>query len=80
MAGAALAAFRQHLELQPELDKASEIGEALLSSLSLALGGAALCLVLAVPVGLLVVRYKGPLAIWRTLRSDQYGRTVQSRP
>ena len=43
---------------------AAEIGEALLSSLSLALGGAALCLVLAVPVGLLVVRYKGPLAIW----------------
>ena len=42
----------------------AEIGEALLSSLSLALGGAALCLVLAVPVGLLVVRYKGPLAIW----------------
>ena len=41
-----------------------EIGEALFSSLSLALGGAALCLVLAVPVGLLVVRYKGPLAIW----------------
>ena len=40
------------------------IGEALLSSLSLALGGAALCLVLAVPVGLLVVRYKGRLAIW----------------
>lgn len=40
------------------------IGEALFSSLSLALGGAALCLVLAVPVGLLVVRYKGPLAIW----------------
>ena len=30
----------------------------------LALGGAALCLVLAVPVGLLVVRYKGRLAIW----------------
>ena len=42
----------------------AEIGEALFSSLSLALGGAALCLVLAVPVGLLVVRYKGPLAIW----------------
>ncbi|MFJ7882242.1 ABC transporter permease [Pseudomonas sp. NPDC096917] len=40
------------------------IGEALFSSLSLALGGAALCLVLAVPVGLLVVRYKGQLAIW----------------
>ena len=40
------------------------IGEALLSSLSLALGGAALCLVLAAPVGLLVVRYKGRLAIW----------------
>ena len=34
----------------------AEIGEALFSSLSLALGGAALCLVLAVPVGLLVVR------------------------
>ena len=42
----------------------AEIGEALFSSLSLALGGAALCLVLAVSVGLLVVRYKGPLAIW----------------
>ena len=42
----------------------AEIGEALFSSLSLALGGVALCLVLAVPVGLLVVRYKGPLAIW----------------
>ena len=42
----------------------AQIGEALLSSLSLALGGAALCLVLAVPVGLLVVRYKGQLAIW----------------
>ena len=42
----------------------AEIGEALFSSLSLALGGAALCLVLAVPVGLLVVRYKGSLAIW----------------
>ncbi len=40
------------------------IGEALLSSLALSLGGAALCLVLAVPVGLLVVRYKGRLAIW----------------
>jgi iron(III) transport system permease protein len=40
------------------------IGEALLSSLALSLGGAALCLVLAVPVGLLVVRYKGQLAIW----------------
>lgn len=42
----------------------AQIGEALFSSLSLALGGAALCLVLAVPVGLLVVRYKGQLAIW----------------
>ena len=42
----------------------AEIGEALFSSLSLALGGAALCPHLAVPVGLLVVRYKGPLAIW----------------
>ena len=42
----------------------AEIGEALLSSLALSLGGAALCLVLAVPVGLLVVRYKGQLAIW----------------
>lgn len=41
----------------------AEIGEALLSSLTLSLG-AALCLMLAVPVGLLVVRYKGPLAIW----------------
>ena len=40
------------------------ITEALLSSLALSLGGAALCLVLAVPVGLLVVRYKGRLAIW----------------
>ena len=40
------------------------ISEALFASLSLALGGAALCLVLAVPVGLLVVRYKGQLAIW----------------
>jgi iron(III) transport system permease protein len=43
---------------------ASEIGEALLSSLMLSLGGAALCLALAVPVGLLVVRHKGRLAIW----------------
>jgi len=42
----------------------AEIGEALLSSLMLSLGGAALCLALAVPVGLLVVRYKGRLAIW----------------
>ena len=42
----------------------AEISEALLSSLALSLGGAALCLVLAVPVGLLVVRYKGQLAIW----------------
>ncbi|MGN8345081.1 ABC transporter permease [Pseudomonas sp. SMV71] len=41
-----------------------EIGEALLSSLALSLGGAALCLLLAVPVGLLVVRYKGRLAVW----------------
>ena len=40
------------------------IGEALLSSLALSLGGAAVCLVLAVPVGLLVVRHKGQLAIW----------------
>ncbi|WP_047283688.1 ABC transporter permease [Pseudomonas protegens] len=40
------------------------ISEALLSSLALSLGGAGLCLVLAVPVGLLVVRYKGRLAIW----------------
>ncbi|WP_249678115.1 ABC transporter permease [Pseudomonas abieticivorans] len=40
------------------------ISQALLSSLSLALGGAALCLALALPVGLLVVRYKGRLAIW----------------
>ncbi|WKV97010.1 iron ABC transporter permease [Pseudomonas sp. H22_DOA] len=40
------------------------ITEALLSSLALSLGGAALCLLLAVPVGLLVVRYKGQLAIW----------------
>ncbi|SEC53332.1 iron(III) transport system permease protein [Pseudomonas mohnii] len=43
---------------------AAAIGEALFSSLALSLGGAALCLVLAVPVGLLVVRYKGQLAIW----------------
>jgi iron(III) transport system permease protein len=43
---------------------ASEIGEALLSSLALSLGGAGLCLMLAVPVGLLVVRHKGRLAIW----------------
>jgi hypothetical protein len=42
----------------------AEISEALLSSLALSLGGAALCLVLAVPVGLLVVRYKGQLAMW----------------
>ena len=40
------------------------IGQALLSSLSLALGGAALCLLLALPVGLLVVRHKGRLALW----------------
>ena len=33
-------------------------------SLALSLGGAAFCLVLAVPVGLLVVRHKGQLAIW----------------
>ena len=36
------------------------IGEALLTSLSLALGGAALCLALALPVGLLVVRHRWP--------------------
>ncbi|UVJ44492.1 iron ABC transporter permease [Pseudomonas sp. LS1212] len=42
----------------------AEISKALLSSLSLALGGAALSLALALPVGLLVVRYKGRLAIW----------------
>ncbi|WP_407313073.1 ABC transporter permease [Pseudomonas sp. nanlin1] len=42
----------------------AQIGEALLASLSLSLGGAALCLVLALPVGLLVVRYKGRLAVW----------------
>jgi iron(III) transport system permease protein len=42
----------------------AEIGKALLSSLSLSLGGAALSLALALPVGLLVVRYKGRLAIW----------------
>ncbi|KAF1010608.1 MAG: Sulfate transport system permease protein CysW [Pseudomonas fluorescens] len=41
-----------------------DISEALLSSLALSLGGAAVCLALAVPVGLLVVRYKGQLAIW----------------
>jgi iron(III) transport system permease protein len=40
------------------------IGEALLTSLSLALGGAALCLALALPVGLLVVRHQGRLALW----------------
>lgn len=40
------------------------IGEALLTSLALALGGAALCLALALPVGLLVVRHRGRLAIW----------------
>ena len=40
------------------------IGKALLASMSLALGGAALCLALALPVGLLVVRYKGRLASW----------------
>jgi iron(III) transport system permease protein len=40
------------------------ISQALLSSLSLALGGAALSLALALPVGLLVVRHKGRLAIW----------------
>jgi len=42
----------------------AEISEALLSSLALSLGGAALCLLFAVPVGLLVVRYKGQLALW----------------
>ena len=44
--------------------RSAAITEALLSSLALSLGGAALCLLLAVPVGLLVVRYKGRLAIW----------------
>ncbi len=43
---------------------AAAIGEALLTSLALALGGAALCLALALPVGLLVVRHRGRLAIW----------------
>ncbi|MNF69134.1 Molybdenum transport system permease protein ModB [compost metagenome] len=42
----------------------AEISKALLSSLSLSLGGAALSLALALPVGLLVVRYKGRLAVW----------------
>ncbi|SQH31603.1 Fe(3+)-transport system permease protein FbpB [Pseudomonas mucidolens] len=40
----------------------TEIGEALLSSLALSLGGAALCLALAVPV--VVVRYNSQLALW----------------
>jgi len=40
------------------------ISKALLTSLGLALGGAALCLALALPVGLLVVRHRGRLALW----------------
>lgn len=40
------------------------IGKALLSSLGLSLAGAAVCLALALPVGLLVVRYRGTLALW----------------
>lgn len=40
------------------------IAKALVTSLSLALGGAALCLALALPVGLLVVRHRGRLALW----------------
>ncbi|MBF7142074.1 MULTISPECIES: ABC transporter permease [Pseudomonas] len=40
------------------------IGKALLSSLGLSLAGAAVSLILALPVGLLVVRYRGVLAIW----------------
>lgn len=40
------------------------IGQALLSSLGLSLAGAAVSLLLALPVGLLVVRYRGSLAIW----------------
>lgn len=42
----------------------AEIGQALMSSLGLSLAGAAVALLFALPVGLLVVRYRGPLAIW----------------
>lgn len=41
-----------------------EIGQALLSSLSLSFGGALLGCLLALPVSILVVRYPGPLARW----------------
>ena len=42
----------------------ADISRALFSSLSLALGGAGVSLLLALPVSFLVVRYKGRLAIW----------------
>ena len=42
----------------------AEISRALLSSLSISLGGAGVSLLLALPVSFLVVRYKGRLAIW----------------
>ncbi|NBA95176.1 iron ABC transporter permease [Pseudomonas sp. R5(2019)] len=42
----------------------ADITRALLTSLSVSLGGAGLSLLLALPVSLLVVRYRGHLAIW----------------
>ena len=40
------------------------ISKALLTSLSVSLGGAGFCVLLALPISFLVVRYKGRLAIW----------------
>lgn len=42
----------------------ADISRALVSSLSLSLGGAGVSLLLALPVSFLVVRYKGRLALW----------------
>ena len=40
------------------------ISKALFTSLSVSLGGAGFCVLLALPISFLVVRYKGRLAIW----------------
>ncbi|KTS92849.1 ABC transporter permease [Pseudomonas parafulva] len=42
----------------------ADISSALFTSLSVSLGGAGFCVVLALPISFLVVRYKGRLAIW----------------
>ena len=42
----------------------SAISKALFTSLSVSLGGAGFCVLLALPISFLVVRYKGRLAIW----------------